>query len=36
MNGGQQKQNLAPTTVEEMKSHQQRDDICKLKQHIIR
>jgi len=34
MNAGVWKQNLAPTTKEEMENHQQRNNISKLKENI--
>jgi len=34
MNAGAQKQNLAPTTEEEMENHQQRDYISKLEEKL--
>jgi hypothetical protein len=34
MNAGVQKQNLAPTTEEQMGNHQQRNDISKVKEKI--
>jgi len=34
MNAGAQKQNLAPTTEEEMENHQQKDYISKLEEKL--